>query len=122
SDASEASVGFAYVDGAIGDSSRLLSELDILEREEERQQEILDEQRAAQEVLLETLEKQRQVQAEEVAALDGLRAEAAQAAEAARSMVASLTAEIDRFEEHKDGLEADAAALEAELAARGSAG
>jgi murein DD-endopeptidase MepM/ murein hydrolase activator NlpD len=122
SDASEASVGFAYVDGAIGDSSRLLSELDILEREEQRQQEILDEQRAAQEDLLAELDDQRQIQAQEVAALDGLRAEAEQAAAAAQALVSSLTAEIARFEEHKDGLEADAAALEAELAARGSAG
>lgn len=122
SDASEAAVGFAYVDGAIGDSSRLLGELDILEREEERQQQILDEQRAAQQLLLEELDRQRRSQAEQVAALDALRAEAAQVAEAARAMVASLTAEIAHFEEHKQGLEADAAALEAELAARGSTG
>lgn len=122
SDASEASVGFAYVDGAMGDSSRLLDELDILEREEERQQEILDAQRIAQQELIADLEKQREAQAAEVASLDGLRAEAAQAAEAARALVSSLNADIARFEEHKEGLEADAAALEAELAARGSAG
>lgn len=122
SNASEASVGFAYVDGAMGDSSRLLDELDILEREEERQQEILDAQRIAQQELIADLEKQREAQAAEVASLDGLRAEAAQAAEAARALVSSLNADIARFEEHKEGLEADAAALEAELAARGSAG
>lgn len=122
SDASEASVGFAYVDGAMGDSSRLLDELDILEREEERQQEILDAQRIAQQELIADLEEQREAQAAEVASLDGLRAEAAQAAEAAQVLVSSLNAEIARFEEHKEGLEADAAALEAELAARGSAG
>lgn len=122
SNASEASVGFAYVDGAMGDSSRLLDELDILEREEERQQEILDAQRIAQQELIADLEKQREAQAAEVASLDGLRAEAAQAAEAAGALVSSLNADIARFEEHKEGLEADAAALEAELAARGSAG
>ncbi|MFP3914301.1 MAG: hypothetical protein ACLFWM_05455, partial [Actinomycetota bacterium] len=122
SDASQAAVGIAYADGAMGDSSRLLSELDILEAEEQRQQEILDEQREAQERLLAELADQRQAQEQEVARVDALRAEAAQEAEQAQALVASLSAEIAQFEEHKQGLEDDAAALEEELAARGSEG
>lgn len=122
SNASEAAVGFTYVDGAMGDSSQLLRQLHILEAEEERQQQILDEQRAAQERLLADLAVQREQQQEEVARVEGLRQEAAAEAAAAESLVSSLTAEIARFEEHKEGLEADAAALEKELAARGSEG
>lgn len=122
SDASEATIGFAYVDGAMGDSTRLLHQLDILEVEEERQQEILDEQRETQERLLADLAVQREAQQVEVANVQSLRADAAREAEAAQGMVVSLTADIAQFEEHKEGLEADAAALEQELAARGSEG
>lgn len=121
-DASQATVGFAYVDGAMGDSSQLLDQLDILEAEEERQQEILDEQRRGQERLLAELDEKRVEQEAEVARVASLEEEALQVAREAESIVASLAAEIARFEEHKDGLEADAAALEAELAARESTG
>lgn len=121
-DASEATIGFAYVDGAMGDSSQLLDQLDILEAEEERQQEILDEQRRSQERLLADLDEKRVEQEAEVARVASLEEEALQVAREAESIVASLAAEIARFEEHKDGLEADAAALEAELAARESTG
>lgn len=122
SDASQATVGFAYVDGAMGDSSRLLHELDILEAEEERQQEILDEQRIAQERLLAELAEQREAQEIEVAKVESLRSDVAREAESAEALVASLSADIAHFEEHKEGLQADAAALEQELAARGSEG
>lgn len=121
-DASQATVGFAYVDGAMGDSSQLLDQLDILEAEEERQQEILDEQRLDQERLLADLDEKRVEQEAEVARVASLEEEALQVAREAESIVASLAAEIARFEEHKDGLEADATALEAELAARESTG
>lgn len=120
--ATEATVGFAYVDGAMGDSARLLDQLDILEAEEERQQGILDDQRRQQEQILADLERQRQAADAEVERVEGLEAQAASAAAEAEALVSSLTAEIARFEEHKEGLEADAAALEAELAARGSSG
>lgn len=121
-DATQATIGFAYVDGAVGDGVQLLAQLDILETEEERQQTILDEQRALQEVLLADLDTKRDQQAEEVARVDSLRAEAVAVADAASVLVASISADIARFEQHKEGLEADAAALEAELAARVSAG
>lgn len=122
SDASQATIGFAYVDGAMGDSSQLLDQLDILEAEEERQQEILDGQRLDQERLLAELDGKRVEQEAEVARVASLEEEALQVAREAEAMVASLAAEIARFEEHKDGLQADAAALEAELAARESTG
>ncbi|CAN5740678.1 peptidoglycan DD-metalloendopeptidase family protein [soil metagenome] len=118
SGAAEASIGFAYVDGAFRDSNRLINQLTILEAEEERQQQILDEQRLAQQTLLAELAEQRQAQELELARVSALEAEAAEIAQAAESTVNGLTAQIARFEEHKDGLEADAAALEAELAAR----
>ncbi len=121
-DASQATVGYAYVNGAMGDSARLLDQLDILEAEEERQQTILDEQRRDQERLLTQLDEQRAAQEAEVARVAALEAEALEVAREAEAVVASLTAEIARFEEHKEGLEADAAALEAELAARDSTG
>lgn len=121
-DATEATVGFAYVDGAMGDSSRLLDQLDILETEVDRQQELLDQQRQKQERLLAELADRRQRQAEEVARLDDLRAQAADAVATAESLVASITADISAYEEHKQGLEEDAAALEAELAARPATG
>src|SRR5690606_3831515 len=141
--AEEAWVGLAYVDGARGDSSQLLRQLDVLEAEEERQQGIRDEQRPAQERLLAELAEQhgpraqcrrhqvrllaelgaqREAQEAEVARVDSLRAQYAAEAQAAEALVASLNAEIAKCEEHKEGLEADAAALEKELAAGGSTG
>lgn len=121
-DAAEATIGFAYVDGLRGDTSKLLDQLDILKSEETRQKGVLTEQRGVQQVLLADLEEKRVVQQEEVARVDGLRAEAADAAASAEALVVSITADIAAFEQHKDGLEADAAALEAELAARPSTG
>ncbi len=121
-DAAEATIGFAYVDGAVGDSAQLFRQLSILETEEERQQTILDEQRQVREVMLADLDLKRLRQAEEVERVDGLRAEAANAAAEAERLVAAITADISSFEQHKQGLEADAAALEAELAARPASG
>ena len=121
-DATEATVGFAYVDGAMGDSSRLLDQLDILETEVDRQQQLVDEQRQKQERLLAQLDEQRTQQTQEVARLDDLRGRAADAVATAESLVASITSDISAYEEHKQGLEADAAALEAELAARPATG
>ena len=122
SDASEATVGLAYVDDVMGDSATMLNQLDILQNEEVRQTEILDGQRQQQQVLLGELDEKREAQAAEVVRVDGLKAEAAAAAAEAQELVASITAQIRDFEEHKEGLEADAAALEAELAARPATG
>lgn len=121
-DAAEAAVGFAYIDGVRGDTSQLLDELDILQAEEARQKGRLTEQRVLQQDLLADLEEKRATQETEVARVDALRAEAAEAAAAAESLVITITADIASFEEHKQGLEADAAALEQELAARPSTG
>ncbi len=121
-DAEEATIGFAYVDELRGDSTTLLNQLDILEAEEERQQGILTEQRGLKEELLAELDNKQAAQVEEVARVDSLKAQAAQAAAEAESLVVSITAQIAAFEEHKDGLEADAAALEKELAARPATG
>lgn len=121
-DASQATVGLAYVDGVMGDSTAMLNQLDILHNEEERQKEILDEQKGQQQVLLDELDSQREAQSQEVARVDALKAEAEAAAAEAEQLVASITAQIRQFEEHKEGLEADAAALEAELAARPATG
>lgn len=120
--ATEATIGFAYVDGAMGDSSRMLDQLDILADEVDRQQQILDEQRARQEELLGELAVQRERQEEEVVRVDSLRAQAADAVAAAQALVDEFNADIAAYEEHKQGLEADAAALEAELAARPATG
>lgn len=120
--AQEASIGFAYVDGGLGASTQLIRQLEILRTEEERQQALLDEQRGLQTEILASLDEKRGVQEVEVARVDGLRAEAVAAAEQARALVAAINTDIANFEEHKEGLEADAAQLEAELAARGSEG
>lgn len=120
--ATEATIGFAYVDGLKGDTTRMLDQLDILKSEEDRQKDILAEQRKVQQDLLADLDRKRAMQLEEVARVDGLRVEAAEAAAAAERLLATITADIAAFEEHKDGLEADAAALERELAARPATG
>ncbi|CAN5876903.1 peptidoglycan DD-metalloendopeptidase family protein [soil metagenome] len=121
-DAAEATVGFAYLDGAVGDSAQLFRQLSILETEEERQQTILDEQRVLREAILVDLDTKRRRQVEEVQRVDDLRAEAVAVAAEAERLVAAITADISSFEQHKQGLEADAAALEAELAARPATG
>lgn len=122
SNASEAAVGFGYVDGAMSDSSSLLNQLDILESEEERQRHILGDQRAAQRVLLDDLASKQEAQQTEVGRVEALQEEARAVAASAHDVVSSLTAEIAQFEQHKEGLEADASALEAELSARESEG
>lgn len=121
-DAAEATIGFAYVDGLRGDSSALLDQLDILQAEETRQRGILNEQRGLQQEILADLDAKQEAQAEEVVRVEGLKAQASQAAAEAEALVISIHADIASFEEHKEGLEADAAALEAELAARPTTG
>ncbi len=117
-DATEAAIGYAYMDGAMGDSASLLDQLDILENEEDRQTLILDQQKEKQRSLLVDLDQKRRTQEDEVTRLDGLKDEAAQAAAQALALVDKINTQIQDFEEHKEGLEADAAALEKELAAR----
>jgi murein DD-endopeptidase MepM/ murein hydrolase activator NlpD len=121
-DAAEATIGYAYVDGLRGDSSTLLNQLDVLEAEEVRQQDVLTEQRGVKQELLADLDVKKAAQVDEVARVDSLRIQAAQAAAEAESLVVSISADISAFEEHKQGLEADAAALEKELAARPATG
>lgn len=117
-DATEAAIGFAYMDGAMGDSASLLDQLNILEDEEDRQAEILDQQKEKQRSLLADLGEKKDNQEKEVARLDGLKADAAAAAAQAQALMDDINVQIQDFEEHKQGLEADAAALEKELAAR----
>ncbi len=117
-DATEAAIGYAYMDGAMGDSASLLDQLGILEDEEDRQTEILDQQKEKQRTLLADLNDKRKTQEDEVGRLDGLKDEAVQAAAQAQALVNKINGQIQDFEEHKEGLEADAAALEKELAAR----
>ncbi|MGH8912090.1 MAG: peptidoglycan DD-metalloendopeptidase family protein [Acidimicrobiia bacterium] len=121
-DAAEATIGFAYVDGLRGDSSTLLDQLDILRAEETRQKGILSEQRGLQQELLADLDLKQAAQVEEVARVEDLKAQASEAAAQAEALVVSINGDIASFEQHKEGLEADAAALEAELAARPTTG
>ncbi len=115
--AAEASVGLVYVEEVTGQSEDLLDTFEFLKLEEERQQNLaLDRQSEVEEILL-GLEGERVVLEGEVAAVEALRLEAEANLERVRGLLNQINNDIQAAESQHDSLEADAARLEAELAA-----
>ncbi len=111
----EAVTALAYAGDVFAHDDDVLASFSILKREEERQREQLVARRAEAEAELARLQEyQAALVEEETAANRILRSAQAQAAEV-QGLLRQINAEIAAAEEHKDGLEADAAALQREI-------
>jgi murein DD-endopeptidase MepM/ murein hydrolase activator NlpD len=121
-DAANLSVGYEYAENLLTDTEVLLRSLEVLEIQETRQRERLDEERAAQDAALAVLEQERidaEVRRAELdLAKEGVDAEIA----TQESLIASINRDIALFDDQHSELENDAAALEQEIAARQSTG
>ncbi len=111
----EATMALAYSGDLYARDEDVFGAFRILKREEERQRDALEIRRAEAEVELARLQEyQANLVVEEQEANRILAGAQSQAAEV-KSLLRQINAEIDSAEEHKDGLEADAAALEREI-------
>lgn len=119
---SAAAIGLAYAGGAAAADEDLLSRFEALHAEVSRQEESLERDQAAVEESLAALAAEKEALDARRAEVQALRDEEAANLAAARSLLARINGDIAAAEEHKEGLEADAARLQRELAARGSAG
>jgi murein DD-endopeptidase MepM/ murein hydrolase activator NlpD len=118
SNLADAAAAFAYAGDVFNRDDSVFASYQILQREETRQREALLVRKAEAEGELARLEElQAKLRAEEEEA-DRVRAEAEDEAAAAAALLSNINAEIAAAEEHKDGLEADARALEEEIARR----
>ncbi|MGH9183644.1 MAG: M23 family metallopeptidase, partial [Acidimicrobiales bacterium] len=96
--------------------TELLDTLELLRREEERQQARIEGHKAEAEEVLAELELQREELEANLAVVEALKAEADAAYAQADSLLADIDAQIRAAEQHREGLEADAARLEDEIA------
>jgi murein DD-endopeptidase MepM/ murein hydrolase activator NlpD len=111
----EAVTALAYAGDVFAHDDDVLASFSILKREEERQREALVARKAEAEAELTRLQEyQAALVTEETEADRILRDAKAQAAEV-QGLLRQINAEIAAAEEHKDGLEADAAALQREI-------
>ena len=118
--ASELAVGLAYTSDLASNSEDLIDTFEALRADETRQKEDVDEQKAGVEATLVRLDGERATLEADVARVEELRLQAEDDLAEARKLLNRIYAEINAAEEHKDGLEADAARLEREIAARAS--
>ncbi len=118
--ASELAVGLAYTSDLASNSEDLIDTFELLRADENRQKEDVDAQKAGVEATLAQLDQERATLEADVAKVEELRARAETDLAEARKLLNRIYGEIAAAEEHKDGLEADAARLEREIAARAS--
>lgn len=119
---SSAAIGLTYASRAVAVSEDVLSRFEALLAEGTRQEAALEEDAAALEESIAALEVEKAELDAEKAQVEELRNEEAANLSSARSLLRTITAAIAAAEEHKDGLEADAARLQRELAGRKSTG
>lgn len=120
--ASDLSVGYEYSENLLIDTEALLRSLEVLEIQETRQRERLDEERARQDEVLALLDQERIDAEVRRAELDGARADVDAEIAAQEALIASINNDIALFDDKHSELEEDAAALEREIAARQSTG
>jgi murein DD-endopeptidase MepM/ murein hydrolase activator NlpD len=114
----DAAAAFAYAGDVFNRDDSVFASYQILEREETRQREALVARKAEAEAELARLEELQDRLETEQEEADRVRAEAEEQAAAAAALLSNIHAAIAAAEEHKDGLEADARALEEEIARR----
>jgi len=121
-DVAGAATAIAYSSAVFDRDTDVFTSFALLQREEERQRDQIVDKKAQTEAELALLaEEKANLEVQRDAAARALAAAQAQAAEV-QSLLDSIRHEIAAAEEHKDGLEADAAALEEEIARLASKG
>jgi murein DD-endopeptidase MepM/ murein hydrolase activator NlpD len=118
----DSTAAIAYSTRLLAADGNLLNGLDLLRREEERQQVELETQRAEVEIELDRLEEERRQLEESLEAARLAQEEAGRRAEDARVLLDRINHEVRAAEQHKQGLEADAARLQTEIAKLASQG
>jgi len=117
-DAANLSVGYEYAENLLIDTEVLLRSLEVLEIQETRQRERLDEERALQDEVLADLDEQRIDAEVRRAELDIAKEEVDAEIAVQESLIAAINNDIAVFNDQHSRLEDDAAALEREIAAR----
>jgi murein DD-endopeptidase MepM/ murein hydrolase activator NlpD len=111
----QATIGIAYTDDVASETEDVFDTFAFLKEEESRQRDAAEVRRQESTELLAELDAERLVLEADAARLEELRVAAeAELAEVQR-LLGSIRSQISAAEEHKDGLEADAARLQREL-------
>ena len=119
---SDLAVGWTYADGVAGRSEDLLDSFEFLRAEEDRQRGQVEESRSEAETILFELDGERAVLEAELAEAEALRADAETELGQVQYLLTRIRNDIAAAEQHKDGLEAEAAKIEAEIAAAQQSG
>ncbi len=121
-DVSQAAVGMEYAGGILDESNHLLNSLQILEVQEQRQQEEIEAREGEVAAVLAELEQRRGELEDDLAAVEAAKAEVQAELDRQATLLAQTKAAIASAEQHKEGLEADAERIKAEIAARQQGG
>lgn len=119
---SDLAVGWTYADGIAGDSEDLLDSFQFLRAEEDRQRLALADSRSEAETILLELDSERVILEAELAEVQALRAEAEGELAQVQNLLAAIRNDIAAAEQHKEGLEEEAAKIEAEIKAAQTSG
>ena len=112
----DAAAALAYSSAVFDQDTDVFTAFELLQREEERQRDQIVEKKAQTEAELRRLEEEKaNLEIQRDAAANALAVAQAEAANV-QELLDSIQRDIASAEEHKDGLEADAAALELEIA------
>ena len=114
-DAAGAAAALAYSSAVFDRDDDVFDAFQLLQREEERQRLQVVEKQVQTEAQLRNLQAQKALLEEQRDIAAELLADAQSQAAAVEQLLASIRHEIAAAEEHKDGLEADAAALQREI-------
>lgn len=118
--AGEVAVGLVYAGDVYGQTQDLLSGFVALREAEERQQAEAESRAAEAEAVLDRLQAEQANLEERLQEVEDLRVAAEAEVAAARELLDRINREIRQAEEHKEGLEADAARLQREIEQRAS--
>jgi murein DD-endopeptidase MepM/ murein hydrolase activator NlpD len=119
---SDLAVGWTYADGATGQSEDLLDTFEFLRSEEDRQRVQVEDNRSEAQTILLELDSEKAVLDAELARVEGLRAEAEAELVQVQNLLGQIRNDIAAAEQHKDGLEADLARIQAEISAAQQSG
>lgn len=112
----DAAAALAYSSAVFDQDTDVFTAFELLQREEERQRDQIVEKKAQTEAELRRLEEEKaNLEIQRDAAANALAVAQAEAANV-QELLDSIQRDIASAEEHKDGLEADAVALELEIA------
>jgi murein DD-endopeptidase MepM/ murein hydrolase activator NlpD len=119
--ATEVAVSLAYAEDVSGQTEELLKGFEALRLAEERQVADVEETTAEVSVGLEQLHEEEARLGDKLAEVERLRRDAERELADARVLLDRINREIRQAEQHKEGLQADAARLEREIRARAQA-